>query len=159
MRSAGRSSSTSWRWCARTTSTLVLLENVRNLAGPRHVHEWEVIIELLKAEDYQVSETSAVFSPLTATLVPEGHVADPHVQPVALPPKVRMTREWNLVDDLPLDPSHHVPGTDLGPDDFKWINRWNEWVQFMHALRASDADAAGSPHAACPASRSGRTPG
>lgn len=143
--------------------TLVVLENVRNLAGPRHVHEWEVIIELLQAEGYQVSETSAVFSPhqidpafggspqvrervfITATLVPEGHVADPHVQPVALPPKVRMTREWNLVDDLPLDPSHHVPGTDLGPDDFKWINHWNEWVQFMHALRASDADAAGEP--------------
>lgn len=143
--------------------TLVVLENVRNLAGPRHVHEWEVIIERLRAEGYQVSETSAIFSPhqidpafggspqvrervfITATRVPEGHVADPHVPPVSLPPHVRMSREWDLVDDLPLDPSHRVPGTDLGADEIAWVNHWDEWVQFMQALRASDADAAGEP--------------
>ena len=27
---------------------IVLLENVRNIAGPRHEHEWEVIIETLR---------------------------------------------------------------------------------------------------------------
>lgn len=143
--------------------SLVVLENVRNLAGPRHTHEWEVIIERLRAEGYQVSETSAVFSPhqiapdfggspqvrervfITATLVPEGHVADPHVRPVILPPHVRMDREWDLGEDLPLDPTHRVPGTDLGPDEITWINHWDKWVQFMHAVRASDADAAGEP--------------
>lgn len=143
--------------------TLVVLENVRNLAGPRHAHEWEVIIERLRAEGYQVSETSAVFSPhqidpvfggspqvrervfITATLVPEGHVADPHVQPVALPHHVRMTREWDLVDDLPLDPVHGVLGEDLGEPEVNWINHWDKWVQFMLALRASQADAEGKP--------------
>jgi len=143
--------------------TLVVLENVRNLAGPRHTHEWEVIIERLRAEGYQVSEASAVFSPhqidpafggspqvrervfITATLVPEGFVADPHVQPVALSPEIQMKREWDLVEDLPLDPAHRVPGTDLGRDEIAWVNHWNEWIQFMHALRASDADVAGEP--------------
>jgi DNA (cytosine-5)-methyltransferase 1 len=143
--------------------TLVVLENVRNLAGPRHVHEWEVIIERLRAEGYQVSETSAIFSPhqidpafggapqvrervfITATLVPEGHVADPHVPPVSLPPHVRMSREWDLADDLPLDPRRQVPGTDLGDDEIVWVDHWEQWVQFMYALRASDADAAGEP--------------
>lgn len=143
--------------------TLVVLENVRNLAGPRHVHEWEVIIERLRAEGYQVSETSAIFSPhqidpayggspqvrervfITATLVPAGQVADPHVPPVSLPTHVRMAREWHLEDDLPLDATHEVPGTELGKEEIGWINHWNEWVQFMHALRASDADAAGEP--------------
>ena len=42
---------------------VVLLENVRNLVGPRHEHEWEVIIETLRDEGYHVSDEPAVFSP------------------------------------------------------------------------------------------------
>ena len=34
---------------------VLLLENVRNLAGPRHRHEWQVIVETLRAEGYRVS--------------------------------------------------------------------------------------------------------
>jgi DNA (cytosine-5)-methyltransferase 1 len=52
---------------------VVLLENVRNLAGPRHVHEWEVIIKALRQAGYRVSHKAAVFSP--AMIAPEfgGH--------------------------------------------------------------------------------------
>ena len=35
---------------------VVLLENVRNLIGPRHEHEWDVIIETLREEGYHVSD-------------------------------------------------------------------------------------------------------
>lgn len=42
---------------------VVLLENVRNLAGPRHAHEWEVIIKTLRQIGYRVSSTPTVFSP------------------------------------------------------------------------------------------------
>ena len=42
---------------------VVLLENVRNLAGPRHLHEWQVIVETLREEGYRVSEVPAIFSP------------------------------------------------------------------------------------------------
>ncbi|MDN5797891.1 MAG: DNA cytosine methyltransferase [Intrasporangium sp.] len=42
---------------------IVLLENVRNLIGPRHEHEWDVIIETLRDEGYHVSEDAAIFSP------------------------------------------------------------------------------------------------
>lgn len=42
---------------------VVLLENVRNLIGPRHEHEWDVIIETLRDEGYRVSDRAAVFSP------------------------------------------------------------------------------------------------
>ncbi|MGJ7441040.1 DNA (cytosine-5-)-methyltransferase [Aquipuribacter sp. MA13-6] len=143
--------------------TLVVLENVRNLVGPRHTHEWAVIIERLRAEGYQVSETPAIFSPhqidpdfggspqvrdrvfITATLVPDGHVADPMVPPVSLLPEVLMQREWDLAEDLPLDDAHYVPGTGLSQDEVTWIEHWEEWVQVMLALRAADADAAGEP--------------
>ncbi len=145
----------------RQQPVLVVLENVRNLVGPRHTHEWAVIIDLLRAEGYQVSEVPAVFSPhqidpayggtpqvrervfITATLVPDGHVADPMVPPVALLPQVRMGREWDLAADLPLDDDHDVPGTALSGTERAWIAHWEEWVQEMREVRAQDADTAG----------------
>lgn len=42
---------------------IVLLENVRNLIGPRHRHEWDVIIRTLRELGYHVSRTPAIFSP------------------------------------------------------------------------------------------------
>src|SRR6478735_6448841 len=42
---------------------IVLLENVRNLIGPRHEHEWDVIIRTLREEGYNVSARPAIFSP------------------------------------------------------------------------------------------------
>ncbi|QTE30031.1 DNA (cytosine-5-)-methyltransferase [Pengzhenrongella sicca] len=143
--------------------TVVVLENVRNLVGPRHTHEWAVIIERLRAEGYQVSETPAIFSPhqidpsfggspqvrdrvlITATRVPDGHVADPIVDPVTLLPEVRMHREWDLAEDLPLEDAQDVPGTALSNDEITWVEHWDKWVQVMLALRAADADAAGEP--------------
>lgn len=73
---------------------VVLLENVRNLVGPRHAHEWDVIIETLREEGYHVSDEPAIFSPhllpaalggapqvrervfITATFAPEAVAAD-----------------------------------------------------------------------------------
>ena len=43
--------------------TVVLLENVRNIAGPRHAHEWDVIIRSLRDLGYRVSSKPVVFSP------------------------------------------------------------------------------------------------
>ena len=43
--------------------TVVLLENVRNIHGPRHKHEWDVIIRSLRELGYRVSSRPVVFSP------------------------------------------------------------------------------------------------
>lgn len=51
------------------TPSVILLENVRNLAGPRHRHEWDVIIETLREIGYRVSPTPTIFSP---------HLLPPH---------------------------------------------------------------------------------
>src|SRR5215213_4175372 len=41
--------------------TVVLLENVRNIYGPRHKHEWHVIVRSLRELGYQVSSRPIVF--------------------------------------------------------------------------------------------------
>jgi len=43
--------------------SIVLLENVQNITGPRHLHEWEVIIKTLRDLGYRVSEDPMVVSP------------------------------------------------------------------------------------------------
>jgi len=143
--------------------TLVLLENVRNLAGPRHLHEWQVVVERLRAEGYRVSETPAIFSPhllpleqggrphvrervfITATYDPDGLMdgADP------LPPvenrSLRGGEEWDLEVDLPLDPDHEANGLGLSDDERRWLLAWDEWVRIMWAVRETEAKRAGEP--------------
>lgn len=134
---------------------VVLLENVRNLAGPRHRHEWQVIIETLRDEGYRVSETPAIFSPhllpperggrpqvrervfITATHNPSGIGDGLPVHPVALPsdrvdgwePK----DEWHL-EEL-LDDAHNIPGCELTDAERLWIDAWDDFVQLMWERR------------------------
>lgn len=132
---------------------VVILENVRNIAGPRHLHEWQIIIETLRDEGYHVSDAPAVFSPhllplerggrpqvrervfVTATYDPDGLGGFPP-QPAVTNVDLRGGEEWDLDTDLPLQDDHHVTGCDLSTDERHWINAWDEWVQTMHQLRA-----------------------
>lgn len=141
--------------------SVVVLENVRNLAGPRHRHEWEVIIAHLRDAGYQVSSTPAVFSPhqiapefggspqirervfITATLVPEGAVMDPEPEPLRLPDSVAMTREWDLFADLPIDRDYSSPVSELSLAEVAWLDHWETMVQWMREWRVSQADATG----------------
>ena len=134
---------------------VVLLENVRNLAGPRHTHEWDVIIETLRQEGYHVSNTPALFSPhllspeyggrpqvrervfITATYNPESiHAGDPIPPVVAHNDKHQpwsMRHEWDL--DGILDDAHNVPGCELNKTERLWINAWNDFVEIMWEAR------------------------
>lgn len=127
---------------------IVLLENVRNLAGPRHMHEWQVIIETLRDEGYRVSEVPAVFSPhllppdrggrpqvrervfITATYDPENLTGGLDVEPPIVtgqPVGDWEPATWHL-EDL-LDDSHNIPGCELTESERLWIDAWDEWVQ------------------------------
>lgn len=131
---------------------VLLLENVRNLAGPRHTHEWQVIIETLRDLDYRVSDVPAVFSPhllrrdlggrpqvrervfITATYNPAGNPFSGAVPPVVTPkskPEWLPTDEWDLETDLPLDPNHHADDCDLTDDEKRWINGWDAFVKTL----------------------------
>lgn len=141
---------------------VIILENVRNIAGPRHRHEWQVIIERLRAENYYVSDVPAVFSPhllprerggrphvrervfITATYDPEGVMAGR----TALPPvENRSLRgvDWDLESELPLEPDHDTEGCQLGDDEIAWIDAWADWVGLMWKIREAEAAASGEP--------------
>jgi DNA (cytosine-5)-methyltransferase 1 len=127
---------------------VLLLENVRNLAGPRHRHEWDVIVRSLREAGYHVSSRPAVFSPhllpgdlggapqirervfITATYWPERCNEDP--APVVENKMVR-TEPWDLARDLPLDSRRFIPGCNLSADEQRWIDAWEDFRQLVTA--------------------------
>ena len=134
--------------------TMVLLENVRNLAGPRHLHEWQIIIETLREEGYVVSDTPAVFSP---HLLPPTMGGTPQVRErvficathvgsaaKALRPEPPVTnraidgwnpQEWSLEKHLPLEPDHEIEGCALSESEHLWIDAWSDFVEMMWEVR------------------------
>lgn len=131
---------------------VLLLENVRNVAGPRHAHEWAVMIKTLRQLGYRVSDLPAVMSPhllppamggrpqvrervfITASYVGEG--APEHelrADPVATNTAVSgwNKHDWDLEKHLPLEEDHHVAGCDLTDAERVWIDAWDDFVQQM----------------------------
>lgn len=138
---------------------IVLLENVRNLAGPRHVHEWEVIIETLRAEGYRVSDKPAIFSPhlldkehggrpqirervfIAATYVSKKlSQADLEVEPPVTNKPIAGwdPQRWSLSEDL-LDVHDELPEESLlSKEEVKWINAWDDFVTKMLKSRKGE---------------------
>ena len=135
--------------------SIVLLENVQNITGPRHLHEWKVIIETLRELGYRVSEDPMVVSPhliraefggrpqvrnrvfIAATRIPRGipnfkaNVAIPDLTPVT---KGWDPLDWNLERDLPLEKlksASQKKKVTLSDAEIKWIDAWNDFVLTM----------------------------
>jgi DNA (cytosine-5)-methyltransferase 1 len=135
--------------------TLVLLENVRNIAGPRHIHEWKVIIKTLRDLGYRVSEDPMVVSPhlihpefggrpqvrdrvfIAATKIPKGvpnfkfNIEIPSLESVK---KNWDPQKWNLGRDLPLEKLTSInskKAVTLNDTEIEWIDAWDEFVVLM----------------------------
>ena len=139
---------------------VVLLENVRNIAGPRHRHEWDVIIRSLRGLGYQVSSDPVVFSP---HLLPPDQGGRPQVRERVFIVAARVDSEteaalqvapsvahrpvggwsatdWSLAEHLPLQPEAEVRtqlNVRLTAGEQAWIEAWND---FVRRLRADGAD-------------------
>jgi DNA (cytosine-5)-methyltransferase 1 len=139
------------------TPAVVLLENVRNLAGPRHKHEWEVIIQTLREIGYRVSSTPSVFSPhflppslggtpqvrdrvfILGTYVgTERALAETDVPPTVVRGPVN---DWTVHDwdvDWVLDDDASIADLAkyrLTTEETEWINVWDDLVQRMWSSR------------------------
>jgi DNA (cytosine-5)-methyltransferase 1 len=127
---------------------LVLLENVRNLAGPRHEHEWRIIIETLRDHNYIVSDVPTIFSP---HLLPPSHGGRPQIRErvficavransrkINLAPESPIATNkpfgnwdpklWKVAEHLPLDLDINEPQCKLSDKELLWINAWNDFV-------------------------------
>lgn len=135
---------------------LVVLENVRNLAGPRHRHEWQVIIETLAEQSYRVCEVPAIFSP---HLLPPDLGGRPQVRErvfivavkidgrrnidlIDKDPVVTTTpvagwdpQNWDIETHLPLERDTKIREVALSDQEVYWIDAWNEFVETMLLLR------------------------
>jgi len=78
---------------------VVMLENVRNLAGPRHAHEWDVIIATLRDLGYHVSQKPAIFSP---HLLPRHLGGTPQVRERVFITATRSRSAWDAPDPAPV---------------------------------------------------------
>lgn len=136
---------------------VVLLENVRNIAGPRHRHEWEVIVRSLRELGYQVSAQPIVFSP---HLLPPERGGRPQVRErvfimatyvgrkrsnVEVEPSVAHVpvdgwspTDWDLYQHLPVQDDAEVHGRlrlNLSSAETTWVEAWNDFVITLRAAR------------------------
>lgn len=139
------------------TPAVVLLENVRNIAGPRHTHEWDVIIHTLREIGYRVSSTPSVFSPhfLPPSLGGTPQVRDRvfilgtyvgrerALSETDIPPTVMRApvEGWNVQDwdaEWILDDDSSISDLSkyrLTPDETAWVDVWDDLVQRMWSAR------------------------
>ena len=132
--------------------SVLLLENVRNLAGPRHRHEWEIIVRDLRNAGYRVSATPAVFSPhllpphlggrpqvrervfITATYVGTKH-SQVDVDPIVYNAPVGNwnPKDWDLDEHL-LDDDTTIEGIEkyrLTDAESNWIEVWEDLISSL----------------------------
>ncbi len=133
---------------------MVVLENVRNIAGPQHQHEWQFIIESLRKVGYRVSTKPFVVSPHR---IPPAYGGAPQARERVFIVGSRIPdakkhysknndgltfptdfdawdpNNWNLKTHLPIDPnkSRDMLKYRLKEDEIIVINAWDELLQLM----------------------------
>jgi DNA (cytosine-5)-methyltransferase 1 len=136
---------------------LVLLENVRNLTGPKHVNTWKTIYEKLNQAGYDISTEASLLSPhrlppshggtpqarervfIAATLrhrrlsPTEDFLAGQLVPPLNLDKSdaVRSWKieNWNLERDLPLEENSGTHVDEISSSEMLWLSAWEDFLR------------------------------
>lgn len=153
----------------QTRPAVVLLENVRNLAGPRHEETFETIVATLRQLGYRTASRPAVFSPhllprelggrpqvrervfILAHYVGREAAEDPcnFDDPIVHPKTFESEwskSDWDLARDLPLQPDDEVEDTYfLESAELKWIQTWDRLLTAVAARLESSEKLPGFP--------------
>ncbi len=130
----------------------LILENVRNIAGPRHTDTWRTIIESLRDLGYRVAAEPVVLSP---HLIPPElggapqvrdrvfilgeHVGKGRTRGLESPPLLRRDQfsswdadRWSISDILDPDESiQNVEQYRVRTDERTWLEAWDAFVRQM----------------------------
>ncbi len=127
----------------------MILENVRNIAGPRHTETWRTVIESIREAGYSVAEEPLVLSP---HLIPRAHGGAPQVRDRVFilcergakarrrnqSPLLRRDEfaemwspdSWRIADYIDADDSiANVERYRLGPKELAWLEAWEQFVR------------------------------
>lgn len=130
----------------------LILENVRNLAGPRHASTWATIIATLRSLGYRVSDQPVVFSPhllpptmngrpqsrdrvfILATLVDDSASLEQEPLLERAPVAGWDPTTWNiedyLLDDKAID---NLADYTLRDEEIAWLDAWQAFIQGIPA--------------------------
>jgi DNA (cytosine-5)-methyltransferase 1 len=129
----------------------IILENVRNLAGPRHTETWKVIISSLQDLGYQVRHEPLIISPhhlepskggapqirervfIMAELDDATKEAEPvWMQDLAGARSNPIYPDWSIHDYMSNDADiSNLDEYKLRPDEVGWIEAWQQFVQMI----------------------------
>jgi DNA (cytosine-5)-methyltransferase 1 len=126
----------------------LILENVRNLAGPRHTETWKTIIATLRELGYRVSDEPVIYSP---HLLPPELGGRPQVRERVFILATRSTlkhslseeplvkhspigdwsiHHWNIEDYLQDDSDiEDISKYKLRKEEIAWLNAWNDFIK------------------------------
>ena len=126
----------------------LLLENVRNLAGPRHAATWATIVRSLREIGYRVSDQPVVFSPhllppelggrpqsrervfILATHVGDAAAKEQDVLIRREPVGSWLPSAWNINDYLVNDDEiEDLASYQLRREEIAWLDAWQAFVQ------------------------------
>ena len=132
--------------------SFVILENVRNLAGPRHRGTWTTILDSLRAEGYIVDEEPLVLSPHRLSRDEGGapqvrdrvfilaHRTTPLIvtgRPLLdrmLTPGLDPDNEWAIEDYLDSDSSiAEISNYQLTEVEIGWVDAWQAFVERINS--------------------------
>lgn len=126
----------------------LILENVRNLVGPRHTDTWRTIIDSLRDHGYRVSDEPVILSPHELPQILGGtpqsrdrvfilctYVGNKKTkaEPPLIPSKLSLNwnpQDWQISDFLQDDTAiENIDDYQLRPDETAWINAWQAFIK------------------------------
>lgn len=132
--------------------SMVVLENVRNLAGPKHKKDLDIMLESLRHLGYRVSDQLTFVSPhkihpdlggrpqsrerlfIVATRIPEGHKTSKTIGPVDVYgnlPKKWDVSKWDAKKFLQNLPKTDEENLEISPSEEFVIASWQKLIEIL----------------------------